>query len=161
MMKLELTDEEAQKVINSQRKEIGTLRGRLLRAHICTSYLNGEHVVRLNAKEIDGAISHMRELIEGDQPEGPEDWGFTHRYDHDAIEERIMEFEQLKKLKDYNPHYGVNVPIFSYPFWYVATKYDDQKTRSQINMFEKLREYLWKEGEPVPPNHFSSNGVSS
>jgi hypothetical protein len=158
-MKIELTAEEAQRVINSQRKEIGALKGRLIRAYICTNYLTSEHVVRLTGREIDGAIAHMRGLIDQDQPEGPEDWGFVHQYDHEEIEKRIKEFEDLKKQDQYSPHHGARVAVYSYPFWYVATAYDDQRSRSQVDMFEKLREYLLKDGEPVPPNHFSSNGV--
>lgn len=159
-MNVELTADEAQRVINSQRKQIGDLKGRLLRAHICTSYLNSEHVVPLTDKQLEAAIKHMRGLIDSDQPSGPEDWDFHRQYDHEAIEERIKEFEVLlAKSKEKFSHNRVNVPIYSYAFWYIMTSYDDSRARGQVDMFESLRKYLWKEGEPVPPNHFSSNGV--
>jgi hypothetical protein len=154
---VQITVDEAQRIIRSQRKEIDILRGRLTRAHICTSYLDSS-CVRLNPAQITAAINHLYGLIESDQADNPED-DYFQQYDHEELEKAIASYKELEKHKDFNPHSGIRVSVYSFEFLFIATGYDEQRAREQLNMFSNLRKYLWKEGEKVPPNHFSSSGI--
>lgn len=151
-MKLDLTEEETQKVINAQRREIGELKGRLTRAHIVTSYMDSKFTVWLQPQQINAAITHLKHLLHLAQCGNPE-------YDEDELERNIKLYEDTKKEKDYNEHYGVRMSHYDFRFLFVAMRYDERAARQESERIEQIRKYLWKEGEPVPPTHFSSHGT--
>jgi hypothetical protein len=87
-MNIKITAEEAQKIINSQRKEISKLRGRLLRAHVCTSYLTHDELW-MSEIEINRAIEVLKSKLL--------DYEIYDSVNEDELSKLIQMFEDLRK----------------------------------------------------------------
>lgn len=150
MMSVEVTAEEAQKVINSQRREIGVLKGRLQRAWTQTHYMDNKYSGSyLSPAQIDGAIKHLKDLLHLAECGNPE-------YNEEELEALIKTYEDVKKDKDYNAYRGLRVSFFDFRLLFVLMDYDERKARQQVDSMETLRKFLLRENEQVPPNHWFS-----
>lgn len=154
-MKLELTEAQAQAVINSQERQIAALRLRLVRAHVTMKYLTGTKQC-LTVAQIKAAMNHLMGLIESDSRQG-EETGYRD-LDHDAIEARHAEYAALLE-RDNDVR---KVPVLGYHYQFVINGHDDVSARNVEGHVKSLMtKYLWVEGEPETPAYFSSPGLSS
>lgn len=159
-MNLKLTEAQAQAVINAQAAEIAALKLRMVKAHVTMKYLNGRR--ELKREVIERAIAHIRDLIAGDEYR-VDDEGAEHlpQYNHEALEATIAQYEAL--YTDKASHYGtmIMVPYLSYLYQFATNGYDDVRASNTEGQVERLMtNYLWREGEPETPSHFSSPGLS-
>lgn len=155
-MKIELTEDEAQRVINSQRREISELKGRLKRAWTQTHYMDSQHYpgAWLTPAMVDGAIKHLKDLLHLAECGNPE-------YSSEELEETIALFENTKKEKNWNNYSGIKVSMYDFRFLFVVTNYNERVARTHSESMKALREFLLKDGEEQPPNHwFSGPGAA-
>lgn len=154
-MNLELTADEAQRVINSQRREIGELKGRLARAWTATHYIDNKYYgAYLKPTQIDAARGHLKDLLHLAECGNPD-------YSEDDISELIKLYDDLKTSKDYNEYNGIRVSLFDFAFLFIMTNYDERVARQQSKSMEELRKFLVKDGEPIPPDHWFSGPGNS
>ena len=159
-MKLELTvtAEQAQSIIDSQQREISALKGRLIRAHITSKYL-ARASAYVTPTRIELAIKELRSMIDNDQPDDAEDYGFQPRYDHSKIEDMILKMAELSERKDFHKDFGIRLPIISEMYQIINRSAWDDDTDSLESKVIMLQGYLHKDGEPETPDFFSSDGV--
>ena len=110
---------------------------------------------------LQSAVASLQSLIDCDQPEDRDDFGFSPRYDHGAIESVIEQYEALKQDPKWNTHHGLKVPLLGYLFQYAVNGHDERAARNLEYEIERLMtSYLWVKGEPETPDFFSSNGLN-
>lgn len=156
-MNLELTADEAQRVINSQRREISELKGRLRRAWTQTHYMDGKSYpgAFLTPTMIDAAIKHLKDLRHLAECGNPD-------YSETECEELIALYENTKKERDYNQYRGIKVSMFDFRFLFVVTNYNERAAIQHSESMVNLRKHLLKDGEEAPPTHwFSGPGDKS
>ena len=79
-MQLKLTAAQAQTVIDSQARELAALKLRLKRAHVTLKYMT-RATGQLTPALLQSAVASLQSLIDCDQPEDRDDFGFSPRYD--------------------------------------------------------------------------------
>jgi len=152
-MNLELTETEAQAVINSQRAKLGVLQGRLTRAHVCWHYVNSQKAY-ITPEQVEKAIKYLTHQLE-------QCYCHERDLDEDEITDLIKQYKDLREQRFplWHEKRGAEVPIMGMLYQLVINDMDAKKASYNVHHFEEMPKYLWKEGEPVAPKHFSSNGV--
>lgn len=160
-MNLNLTQEQAQAVIDAQERELKALRLRLTQAHVTMKYMvrmTGQLTPMLRTQ----AVAALQELLDSDQPEGPDDWGYQPRYNHSVLEELIEQYQALERDPKWSVIYGIELPMLSYLWQFAVNRHNDSRARNVVCDVERLMtKYLWRSGEPETPDHFSTPGLES
>lgn len=153
-MNLDLTQEQAQAVISSQAAQLKALKLRMRRAHVTMKYLVRASV-NVTVGQVNDAIAHLNSLIDSDS-EQAERTGYSD-IDHRVVEQRIEELQAFLDSGDTKRWNRVKLPVLSYHYQFIVNGYDDSAASNvAFETNELMNKYLWRDGEPLTPNFFSS-----
>lgn len=152
-MNLNLTQDQAQAVIDSQAEQIKALKLRLAKAHVTMKYLTRAELP-VTPAELRSVIAHLEEAMDADNVQAAET-GYSD-LNHGAMQERV---EQFQKLLDQAGSRSVKLPMLGYHHVYLRSFSDGEANNVESYVASLMTKHLWREGEPETPNFFSSHGM--